>query len=101
MLIPWQAAGAGPLAPGRGKTTSPARSVVISGDIRPCRTLVLARHVTIDPSAWPVADPARETGPPMLQPPPIAAVAGRRPHHRLIQGGAHWLHLNARGGKHG
>ncbi len=101
MLIPWQAPGAGPLAPGCGKTTWPARSVVLSGDTRPCRALVLARQVTIDPSAGPVAGPARETGPPMSQPPPTAAVAGRRPHHRLMQCGAHWLHLNARGGQRG
>ena len=119
MLIPRQAVTAGPLAPGRGKTTWPARSAVFSAGTRPCRLAAghqtagpvfaeirtqhdgpvvivpdltavstatdagVARQVTIGPSAWPAAGPAREPGPPVSQPPPAAAVAGRRPHHRL------------------
>jgi hypothetical protein len=119
MLIPWQAVKAEPLAPGWGKTTWPARSVMFSVGTRPCRLAAghqtvgpvfaemrtqhdgpvvivpdltvfntatdagVARQATIDPFAWPVAGPARKPGPPVSQPPPTAAVAGRRPHHRL------------------
>ncbi len=101
MLIPRQAAKAVPLTPGRGKTTWPARSTVLPSGTRPCRTLVVARQVTIDPSAWPVVGPARETGTPMSQPPPIAALAGRCPHHRLMQCGAPWPRSTTRGGKRG
>ena len=112
MLIPWQAVMAETLAPGWGKTTWPARSVVFSGDTRPCRLAAghqavgpvfaetrtrhdgpvifntakdagVARQATTDPFAWPVAGPAGESGPSVSQPPPTDAVAGRRPHHRL------------------
>jgi hypothetical protein len=59
--------------------------VVIVPDLTAVSTATdasVARQATIGPFAWPAAGPARESGSPVSQPPP-AAVAGRRPHHRL------------------